>query len=120
MEALKTKYNISHSDFIDLEDAIAYERRKYENERCMGLDEVAKIECLDPQIISTLCKKFGIHYHEYFEIRELEKEYSLYASESRACGCEVQPFCSYAGLKDNYDQQRRAEVIWRIQNDPTW
>lgn len=106
MEALETKFNISYSDFLELE-----KKMNHLSERGVKLSG---------KDWNALCVGYGIYYNEYLSLLKRKEEYSLYASEARACGYEVEPFCSYAGLKDNYDQQRRAEVIWRIQNDPTW
>ncbi len=97
-------YNITHTDFLEL-------KAKMPN-LSSGNDAICGA--------SELCTTYGILLHDFIDLCNKKDDYDLYRSESDACGYEVPPFCVYAGLKDNYDQQRKEELRWRIENDPTW
>lgn len=63
-----------------------------------------------------MVRKYNITLEQFQELKELEQHYAIYKAEQSACGYEVEPFCVYAGLKDNYDDMRRAELIWKLEN----
>jgi hypothetical protein len=58
-----------------------------------------------------MARKYNITLEQFQELKELEHHYGIYKVEQTACGYEVEPFCVYAGLKNNYDDRRRAEVL---------
>ena len=58
-----------------------------------------------------MARKYNITLEQFEELKELEHHYGIYKAEQTACGYEVVPFCVYAGLKDNYDERRRAELL---------
>jgi hypothetical protein len=62
-------------------------------------------------------RKYNITLEQFEELKQLEHDYGIYRAEQTACGYEVEPFCVWAGLKDNYDDQRRARIRERL-SDP--